>query len=180
MASSSSVSVLFSCTTKFFLRSICLNFFALLRTFRASNLLRGVCGDFGDFGIFAGRGGCVTFSGELPGTFGKIKEEALGDFRVLGDFGVLGVFVVDFLFLGDLVPGVAFLVDFEPRPDGVLADFRGFFVLDKDSDDFRRLDVVSREVGRAFLPGEEPELEAVFVIEPTDEPEGVANDSRLA
>ena len=125
-----------------------------------------------------GSGGCVNFSGELPDTFGKIKG-ALGGFRVLGDFGVLGVFVVDFLFLGDLVAEVAFLVDFEPRPDGVLEDFRGFFALDKDRDDFRRLDEVSREVGRAFLPGEEPELEAVFAME-TDEPEGVANDSRLA
>ena len=155
-----------------------MNFFALLRTFRASSLLRGVCGDFGDFGVLVGRGGCVTFSGELPGTFGKIKE-ALGDFIALDEFGVLGVFVVDFLFLGDLVAEVAFLVDLEPRPDGVLGDFCGFFALDKDSDDFRRLDVVSRDVGRGFLPGEEPELKAVFAME-TDEPEGVANDSRLA
>ena len=93
----------------------------------------------------------------------------------MGDFGVL---VEDFLLLGDLV--VAFLADFEPRPEGVLGDFRDFFPLERDVVDLRRLGAVPSEVGRDFLPGEaEPALEAVPEIETVD-PEGVANDSRLA
>ena len=103
--------------------------------------------------------------------------EAFGDFIFLGDLivlGDLGVLVVDFLLLGDLVAGVDFLPALEPRPDGVLGDFRGFFALNKESVDFR-FDPVPREVGRAFLPGE---LEAVFAE--ADDPAGVTKDSRLA
>lgn len=169
MASSSSVSDRFSCMTKFFFRSICLNFLALLSTLRASNLLRGVRGDLGDFGVLAGTA-WAAFSGKPPLIFGKITE-------ALGDFGVLEV---DFLLLGDL--GVAvldFLVDFAPRPEGVfeaLGDFRGFLPLE-EADFLLRLEAeVSREVGRAFF-GEAPELVALVVAE---ELAGVMNESRLA
>ena len=133
-------------------------------------MLRGVRGDLGDFGVFIGKD-WTAFSGEPPLIFGKI-------IGALGDFGVLEV---DFLLFGDFAAAVVdFLVDFDPLPEGVfvvLGDFRGFLPLEREPADFLLLlDEVSRDVGRAFLVGEEPELEALVA----DELAGVMNGSRLA